>query len=100
MPATPAGTGSRRGRGATAAGAPRTGRPGGPRSWPRAVRVFAREGFVDASVQAVAAEAGVAPTAVYYHFAGKEALFDAALGTVHEAINAVVVAGESRRRSG
>ena len=56
-----------------------------------AIRVFAREGFVDASVQAVAAEAGVAPTAVYYHFAGKEALFDAALSTVHDAINAVVV---------
>ena len=56
-----------------------------------AIRVFAREGFVDASVQAVAVEAGVAPTAVYYHFAGKEALFDAALSTVHDAINAVVV---------
>ena len=61
-----------------------------------AVRVFAREGFVDASIQAVAAEAGVAPTAVYYHFAGKDALFEAALGTVHDAINSGGGGGEGR----
>lgn len=55
-----------------------------------AVRVFAREGFADASIQTVAAESGVAPTAIYYHFSGKEALFEAALASVYDAINAVV----------
>jgi AcrR family transcriptional regulator len=57
-----------------------------------AVRVFAREGFADANVQAVAAEAGVAPTAVYYHFAGRDALFEAALRRVLEEVYEVVVA--------
>ena len=55
-----------------------------------AVRVFAREGFADASIHAVATEAGVAPTAVYYHFSGKEALFGDALASVYDAINVVV----------
>ena len=44
-----------------------------------AIQVFARQGYADASIQEVAAEAGVAPTAVYYHFSGKEDLFDVAL---------------------
>ena len=56
-----------------------------------AIRVFAEQGFADTSIQAVATEAGVAPTAVYYHFPGKEELFEAALRRVLEAINEVVV---------
>ncbi len=56
-----------------------------------AIRVFAEQGFADTSIQAVATEAGVAPTAVYYHFSGKEELFEAALRRVLEAINEVVV---------
>ena len=52
--------------------------------------MFARQGFADASIQAIANEAEVAPTAVYYHFAGKEELFDAALRRVLDSINAVV----------
>jgi AcrR family transcriptional regulator len=55
-----------------------------------AVRVFARQGFADASIQAIADESGVAPTAVYYHFSGKEELFDAALRRVLDSINTVV----------
>ncbi len=42
-------------------------------------KVFARTGFAETSVQDVAEEAGVVPTAVYYHFAGKDELFDVAL---------------------
>ena len=47
-----------------------------------AVKVFARTGFAETSVQDVAEEAGVVPTAVYYHFAGKDELFDVALQSV------------------
>ena len=53
--------------------------------------MFARQGFADASIQTVAAEAGVAPTAVYYHFSGKDELFEAALRRVLTSINEVVV---------
>ena len=55
-----------------------------------AVTVFARQGFSDTSIQEVATEAGVAPTAVYYHFSGKEELFEAALRNVLDTINEVV----------
>lgn len=41
--------------------------------------VFAREGYVEASVEDIAKAAGVAPTAIYYHFGGKEELFTQAL---------------------
>ncbi len=37
--------------------------------------VFAREGYLEANVEDIAVEAGVAPTAIYYHFGGKEELF-------------------------
>src|SRR4051812_50146270 len=47
-----------------------------------AIKVFARTGFAETSVQDVAEEAGVVPTAVYYHFAGKDELFDVALQSV------------------
>lgn len=62
-----------------------------------AVHVFAQKGFVDSSVQDVAKEAEVVPTAVYYHFAGKEDLFDAALRSVMDRLDEVVV--EVRGRS-
>jgi AcrR family transcriptional regulator len=55
-----------------------------------AVRVFGRTGLADAGVQDIAEEAGVAPTAVYYHFSGKEELFGLALRRVLDGINAVV----------
>jgi AcrR family transcriptional regulator len=57
-----------------------------------AIRVFARKGFAEASIQEIADEAGMVATAVYYHFAGKEELFEAALGAVIDANIAVVSA--------
>jgi AcrR family transcriptional regulator len=56
-----------------------------------AIGVFAHKGFVDASVGDVATAAGVAVTAVYYHFDGKEDLFGASMARVLSAMDAVVV---------
>lgn len=55
-----------------------------------AIKVFARNGFAETSVQDIAEEAGVVPTAVYYHFAGKEQLFDVALQSVITELDDVV----------
>ena len=55
-----------------------------------AITVFSTQGFSDASVHAIAREAGVAPTAVYYHFSGKPDLFEAALRRVLGSITTVV----------
>ena len=41
--------------------------------------VFARDGFARASVDAIAAQAGVSTRTIYNHFAGKEDLFSAVL---------------------
>jgi AcrR family transcriptional regulator len=46
-----------------------------------ATQVFARDGYVEANVEDIARTAGVAPTAIYYHFGGKEELFTQALRT-------------------
>ena len=62
--------------------------------------MFARQGFADTSIQAVAKEAGVAPTAVYYHFSGKEELFDAALRQVLDSINEVVIGARADDEAG
>lgn len=43
-----------------------------------AIRVFSTTPYNQTTVEALAAECGVAPTAVYYHFGGKEELFDQA----------------------
>ena len=43
--------------------------------------MFAQEGYVEASVEDIARAAGVAPTAIYYHFGGKEELFTQSLRT-------------------
>ena len=56
-----------------------------------AIKVFSSQGFSDASIHDIAREAGVAPTAVYYHFSGKPELFEAALRRVLGAITNVVV---------
>lgn len=55
-----------------------------------AISVFARNGFAETSIQDVADEAGVVPTAVYYHFAGKDELFDVALDAVITELDEVV----------
>ena len=55
-----------------------------------AIKVFSSQGFSDASVHDIAREAGVAPTAVYYHFTGKPELFEAALAKVLGSVTSVV----------
>ena len=49
------------------------------------MRVFAERGS-RASMIAIARECGLSPTALYYHFAGKDELFTAAVETVAEQI--------------
>lgn len=44
-----------------------------------ATEVFSREGYLAANLEDIAKVAGVAPTAIYYHFGGKEELFNQAL---------------------
>lgn len=44
-----------------------------------AIAVFARQGYAESSVEDVAEEAGVVPTAIYYHFGTKEELLHQAL---------------------
>jgi AcrR family transcriptional regulator len=44
-----------------------------------ATRVFSHEGYAAANLEDIARAAGVAPTAIYYHFGGKEELFNQAL---------------------
>lgn len=52
-----------------------------------AIRVFAAKSFSDASIQDVAVEADVVPSAVYYHFAGKDELFELAMRRVLDMVN-------------
>ena len=56
-----------------------------------AIKVFSSQGFSDASIHDIAQEAGVAPTAIYYHFTGKPDLFEAALRFVLGSITSVVI---------
>lgn len=59
-----------------------------------ALVVFARDGYVDAGMDAIAREAAVAKPTVYNHFADKEALFAAVLerysATAHEKVIGVI----------
>ena len=55
-----------------------------------AIVVFAQRGFVDTAISDIAGAADVAVTAVYYHFAGKEDLYSAAIGKVLQAVDQVV----------
>ncbi|SNT46862.1 TetR/AcrR family transcriptional regulator [Rhodococcoides kyotonense] len=55
-----------------------------------AIRVFAAKSFSEASVQDVADEANVVPSAVYYHFSGKDELFELAMRRVMDMVNDVV----------
>jgi AcrR family transcriptional regulator len=65
-----------------------------------AVTVFSAQGFSDASIQEIAREAGVAPTAVYYHFSGKSELFEAALRRVLSAVTNIVVSTRADEQAG
>jgi AcrR family transcriptional regulator len=53
-----------------------------------ATGLFAKHGYEGTSIEAVLAAAGVSRGALYYHFAGKEALFTAVLEAVSERIAA------------
>jgi AcrR family transcriptional regulator len=52
-----------------------------------ATRVFAQEGYIEANVEDIAKAAGVAPTAIYYHFGSKEELFTQALRAAMDAFS-------------
>ncbi len=64
-----------------------------------AIRVFAAKRFSDASVQDVADEAEVVPSAVYYHFAGKDELFELAMRRVLDMVNEVVAGVRAEENS-
>ena len=53
-----------------------------------ATRLFAERGYEDTSIEAVLAAAGVSRGALYHHFAGKDALFEAVMKSVEDRINA------------
>jgi AcrR family transcriptional regulator len=57
-----------------------------------AIRVFSREGYTAASVEDIAQECGVAATAVYYHFGGRDELFNQALRTALDRFSEAVYA--------
>jgi AcrR family transcriptional regulator len=52
------------------------------------IRILGDRGFPDASIEEVANQAGVAPTAIYYHFGGKDELFLEALRTAQDRFSA------------
>jgi AcrR family transcriptional regulator len=56
-----------------------------------ATRLFAERGYEDTSIEAVLGEAGVSRGALYHHFAGKEALFEAVLEEVERGVAQAVV---------
>ena len=62
---------------------PRRGRPRDPERYRRIVEAacshFSEHGLERASVEAIAAEAGVSKMTIYSHFPSKEALFEAAV---------------------
>jgi AcrR family transcriptional regulator len=55
-----------------------------------AIAVFAQRGYVDTAISHVAEAADVAVTAVYYHFAGKDDLYGAAIAKVLSSVDEVV----------
>ena len=53
-----------------------------------ATGLFAERGYEETSIEAVLAAAGVSRGALYHHFAGKDALFEAVLEAVENGVNA------------
>src|SRR6201986_2635082 len=51
-----------------------------------ATRLFAEHGYEGTSIEAVLPPAGVSRGALYHHFAGKEALFEAVVSAVSEQV--------------
>jgi AcrR family transcriptional regulator len=57
-----------------------------------ATRLFAERGYEDTSIEAVLAAAGVSRGALYHHFAGKDALFEAVVESVDHRISTELTA--------
>jgi AcrR family transcriptional regulator len=53
-----------------------------------ATRLFAEQGYEGTSIEAVLAAAGVSRGALYHHFAGKEALFEAVVSAATDRVTA------------
>jgi AcrR family transcriptional regulator len=72
--------------------APRRGRPGYDRQTVlrRAIDLFNRQGYDATSVGDLARELGLAKSAIYHHFASKEALLSAALDEALDGLTAAV----------
>jgi AcrR family transcriptional regulator len=51
-----------------------------------ATRLFAERGYEDASIEDVLSEAGVSRGALYHHFRGKDALFEAVVESIEERV--------------
>jgi AcrR family transcriptional regulator len=56
-----------------------------------ATRLFAEQGYEDTSIEDVLGAAGVSRGALYHHFAGKEALFEAALTQIEDRMTAALL---------
>src|SRR3982074_3450264 len=62
-----------------------------------AIKLFTMQGYAATSLDAVARRARVTKGALYHHFSGKQALFEAAVGVVEQTAGgrlSTVVAGE------
>jgi AcrR family transcriptional regulator len=60
-----------------------------------ATRLFAERGYEDTSIEAVLSAAGVSRGALYHHFAGKDALFEAVVESVDDRITTEMTAAIS-----
>ncbi|PZG19163.1 TetR/AcrR family transcriptional regulator [Nonomuraea aridisoli] len=56
-----------------------------------ATRLFADRGYDDTSIETVLQESGLSRGALYHHYAGKEALFEAVLEATERSIGAQIV---------
>ena len=95
--ATPPGSGRARPRPGPARPSSGRGRPAGGSEQKRAaivdaaLEVFLREGFARASVDAIAAEAGVSKRTIYNHYEDKETLFLSVIGDTYDGLIGGVV---------
>ena len=62
-----------------------------------ATRLFAERGYEDTSIEAVLSAAGVSRGALYHHFAGKDALFEAVVASVEQRMQHRDGGGDRRR---
>lgn len=65
-----------------------------------AIEVFGERGYSETSITDVAAAANVVASSVYYHFAGKNELFDEAIKAVYESLDSAVDAARAEHEEG